>query len=224
MNRPPPNSPVIAFFDFDNTLICDDSQGLEIRYLMRQRRIRPVDVLRIGVIHWLYKHHQVSSDRIVRACVRIYRGLSPEDVREQTAGFHKAEIRPRYVPAVHHSMAEHVSQGHVCVILSASVPHLLEPAAKELGVDHMICTRLEIDTKGKFTGRPDGPVCLGAEKTMQAKALAHRLGSDLSTAWAYTDHHADTAFLSAVGNPVAVNPTPRLRKTAEKTSWDIMDC
>lgn len=222
MNRPPPNSPVIAFFDFDNTLIRDDSQGLEIRDLMRRRRIGPVDVLRIGVIHWLYKHHRVSSDRIVRACVRIYRDLSPEDVRKQTATFHETEIRPRYVPAVRHRLADHQRQGHVCVILSASVPHLLEPAAKELGVDHLICSRLETNHQGLYTGKPDGPVCLGAEKTLQARALAQRIGSDLTDAWAYTDHHADTPFLWAVGNPVAVNPTPRLRRTAEKAGWTII--
>ena len=223
MSRPRPNGPVIAFFDFDNTLIGDDTQGLEIRYLMRRRRVGPVDLLRIGAIHWLYKRHLLSSDRIVRACVRIYRGLGPEEVVNQTAGFHEAEIRPRYVPAVHRRLAEHHRLGHICVILSASVPHLLEPAARDLGVDHLICTRLETDRQGLYTGKPDGPVCVGTEKTSQAQALARRLGSDLTIAWAYTDHHADTAFLGAVGNPVAVNPTPRLRTTAEKAGWTIMD-
>ena len=152
MNRQPPKGPVIAFFDFDNTLIGDDSQGLEIRYRMRRRRIRPVDVIRIGVTHWLYRHHWVSSDQIVRACIRIYRGLSPEAVEKQTATFHQTEIRPLYVPAMGRRITEHRRQGHVCVLLSASVPHLLEPAAREIGFDHLICTRLEIDTAGRFTG------------------------------------------------------------------------
>ena len=153
MNRPPPNGPAIAFFDFDNTVIRDDSQYLEIRYLMRRHRIRLADVIRIGVAHWLYRRQWVSSDQIVRACIRIYRDLSPEAVENQTAAFHQTEIRPRYVPAMGRRIAEHRHQGHVCVLLSASVPHLLEPAAREIGFDHLICTRLESDTAGRFTGR-----------------------------------------------------------------------
>lgn len=219
---PSPHRPIIAFFDFDNTLIDEDSQGLEIGFLMKRRRIPPLDLVRIGLHHWLYRRHRISSERMVRACVRIYRGLSPEALGQRTAGFHQRRIRPRYVPAVRHRFFRHLRDGHVCVIISASVPHLLRPAVQELGAHHLICTRLETDAAGKLTGRPHGPVCVGAEKTRQALELADGLGTNLSRAWAYSDHHADLDFLSAVGHPVAVNPSPELKKIARKNRWETL--
>lgn len=214
--------PIIAFFDFDNTLIHDDSQGLEIGFLMDRRKIRLLDLVRIGLHHWLFKRHLASSEQMVRTCIRIYRSLSPEALGLQTAGFHQECIRPRYAPAVRQRFARHLEDGHVCVIISASVPHLLRPAAQELGAHHLICTRLETDGAGKFTGRPRGPVCVGAEKTQQALELAAEHGTDLSRAWAYSDHHADLDFLCAVGRPVAVTPTPHLRRIANRKRWPIL--
>jgi HAD superfamily hydrolase (TIGR01490 family) len=223
MSPATPKAPVIAFFDFDNTIISDDSQGLEIRYLMRQGKIRPADLVRIVVAHWLFKRHLITSRQMVRACVRIYKGRRPETVRERTAGLHETIIRPLYVSATRRRLAEHRRRGHACVILSASVPHLIEKAAEDLGIGHLVCTRLAMDDAGRFTGRPEGPVCVGAEKTRRARKLAAGLGTDLDSAWAYTDHHADTAFLRAVGHPVAVRPTRQLRRIALENGWPIVN-
>ena len=214
--------PILSFFDFDHTLISDDSQGMEIRTLLGKKQLRPRDLVRIALVHQLYKHHLVSSAAMVRACIRIYEGHTPREIAERNRGFHRNSIRPRYVPALCRRLAGHRQRAHICVILSASVAHLMEPAAEELGVDHLICTRLETDAAGKFTGRALGPVCVGTEKTRRAKELAKSLGADLSQAWAYSDHHADLLFLSAVGHPVAVNPTPRLDKAARKKNWEIL--
>ena len=214
---------VMAFFDFDNTLIRGDSQALEIGYLMRRRQLRSPDLLRLGLTHWLYRRRLASSEQMVRACIRIYRGLSIQDVRDRTAGFHETVIRPLYLPQMRRRLDAHRRQGHACVLVSASVPHLLEPAAAELGIDCLICTRLESGAAGRLTGRPKGPVCVGAVKSIQAGNLALRQGADLADAWAYSDHDADAAFLAAVGHPVAVNPTPRLRKTAHEAGWPVMN-
>jgi len=39
----------------------------------------------------------------------------------------------------------------------------------------------------------------------------------------YTDSFSDVPVLEAVGQPVAVNPDPRLRRRANKRGWRIVD-
>jgi len=116
----------------------------------------------------------------------------------------------------------HRKRGHLPVILSASLYHLIKPLATELGIVHILCTELEVDSGGLFTGRAAGPVCVGQYKADQAVRLAHRLNVDLAASYVYSDHHADMQLFTAVGHPVAVSPTPRLRWTALRRNWKII--
>jgi hypothetical protein len=45
---------------------------------------------------------------------------------------------------------------------------------------------------------------------------------DLSDCWGYADSHYDTAFLAALGHPVAVNPDRRLRAAALSRQWPVL--
>ena len=107
------------------------------------------------------------------------------------------------------------------VILSASLRHLIEPLAADLGITHILSTELEVDDRGLFTGYAAGPVCVGQYKADQAARLAQKLNIDLAASYVYSDHHADMQLLNAVGHPVAVSPTPRLRETAQRRHWKI---
>jgi hypothetical protein len=46
---------------------------------------------------------------------------------------------------------------------------------------------------------------------------------DLALCAAYSDSANDIPMLTAVGNPTAVNPDPRLRKYARDHDWAIVD-
>ena len=73
-----------------------------------------------------------------------------------------------------------------------------------------------------LTGKTIGPVCIGEEKKVFMEQIAEKYDIDLQTSFAYSDHHADVPFLKAVGHPVAVCPTRRLRSTCMKNNWDIL--
>jgi hypothetical protein len=45
---------------------------------------------------------------------------------------------------------------------------------------------------------------------------------NLSDCWGYADSHYDTAFLAALGHPVAVNPDRRLRAAATNRQWPVI--
>jgi len=213
---------VAAFFDFDHTLIHGDSQGLEIEYLFRNGYLSPGRLVPIVIANFFFKRHLVRADQIVRVCLRIYRGRPIGQPKAWAPDLYATEIRPRLSDAMTTLVQTHRQAGHLPVILSASLRHLIEPAAGELGIQHVLCTRLESDAQGRYTGRTEGPVCVGRHKVRQAVRLAERLGVDLAASYGYTDHHADRQLLAAVGHPVAVSPTPRLRRCARQQNWRII--
>ena len=107
------------------------------------------------------------------------------------------------------------------ILVTATTEHLIRPVKEFLKPDYVICTELETDGSGRFTGRPAGSVCIGVEKVRLVHALAEKRNIDLRASYAYSDHHADIPFLECTGNPAAVNPTGRLMRTAKKRGWPV---
>ena len=56
-----------------------------------------------------------------------------------------------------------------------------------------------------------------------AQREATATGISLRDAVFYTDSYSDLTVLEAVGEAVAVNPDPRLRRLAVKRGWRVVD-
>ena len=84
-----------------------------------------------------------------------------------------------------------------------------------------MCTELELDAAGRFTGRPIDPLCYGVGKLERAKGLAERQGFELSEATFYSDSITDLPLLEVVRHPHVVNPDARLRRVARQRGWPI---
>ena len=80
-------------------------------------------------------------------------------------------------------------------------------------------SRAEVED-GLYTGRLARRL-LGAEKAVGLAELADAESIDLGGSTAYSDSHADLAFLESVGTPVAVNPDRELRRIAESRGWAV---
>jgi phosphoserine phosphatase len=63
----------------------------------------------------------------------------------------------------------------------------------------------------------------GDRKASAIESFVEANNFDLKTAWAYGDHSSDQPLLSMVGHPVAVNPTPALRRIAQRNQWPVLD-
>ena len=118
-------------------------------------------------------------------------------------------------------MDVHRSKGHMIVIVSGTTEHILKPFQRVFAPDSVVCTRLETNSDGICTGRVLGQSCLGEEKRRVVEMSALEFNIDLDLSYAYSDHHSDIPFLTAVGNPVAVNPNEKLKKYAVKANWSI---
>jgi phosphoserine phosphatase len=105
-------------------------------------------------------------------------------------------------------------------IVTGTTPYAAGPVARELGIDHIVCTRLEV-TAGLFTGKVHKPLAYGDGKVVLTEQLAAQLGFAIADAAFYTDSITDLPLLERVRQPVAVNPDPRLRRIAAKRGWPI---
>jgi phosphoserine phosphatase len=90
-------------------------------------------------------------------------------------------------------------------------------------MDFCLCTELEVDQHGLYTGKTIGPPCFGKNKVMFAKSLCDKLSITLESCTFYSDSASDLPLLNLVGSPVAVNPDPHLRARAQMKKWPIVD-
>ncbi len=61
----------------------------------------------------------------------------------------------------------------------------------------------------------------GERKTIILKALAQKLSIDFTQSIVFANHHSDYHHMLLFGEAVAVNPTARLKKFAQKHHWKI---
>src|ERR1700676_1957015 len=107
------------------------------------------------------------------------------------------------------------------VLVTGSPDFIVAPLAKHLGIADFAANRF-VFSRGRATGRLAEPVMAGDEKTVWGAGDAASHEMDLSDCWGYADSHYDTAFLAALGHPVAVNPDRRLRAAALSRQWPVL--
>lgn len=112
-------------------------------------------------------------------------------------------------------------QGHVLVLVSDNIDTIIEPVARHLGIEHVLCNRLEL-RRGRATGRLADPV-IGAHADISGlRAWCREREIDLDRSAAYGHTGTDATLLSAVGLPCAVDPDRTLRRVARDLAWPIV--
>lgn len=115
----------------------------------------------------------------------------------------------------------HLAMGHTVAIISAATPYQVNPVARDLGIVHVMCTRMEVK-KGKFTGAIVEPACWGEGKAKAAIDLASKYDLDMSKCHFYTDSAEDLPLMEIVGHPHPINPDEELSKLSYENDWNIV--
>ncbi|MEF3194270.1 MAG: HAD-IB family hydrolase [Halothiobacillaceae bacterium] len=187
----------IAFFDFDGTLIRGDSLFL----FLQQVRGTPRFVLDlIATSPWLgaYALRLVANDRAKEALLKqTLAGLPLDYLKEHGKRFAKQVIpkllRAEIMDRLHH----HQAQGHMCVLVSASLDLYLDPWGAANGFEYRLTSKLAMDDKGRTTGKLHGANCFGQEKVNRILDLLHRTGTPSRT-YGYSDSTSDLPMLKLV--------------------------
>lgn len=210
---------IAAVFDVDRTLLPDTTaERLFLSYLIQERVIGLRALLE--TVRFTMVEGRSSPIRATRRNRPYFRGTSVEQINALGARCFEERIRPRLSRVGIERVRRHQQEGHQPVLLSGSIPQIIGPMAVELGIEHVICSRLE-ERGNRFTGRLVGPHPYGGGKVLLIQRFAADFKIELRRSFCYADHHSDESVLSLFGHPVCINPNERLRLIAQRLGWTV---
>ena len=216
----PSGSKVGALFDLDQTLLAGFSATSFLRERVASGNVSPRELAATFYGALAFGMGRTGFSGFMAAMTAAYRGLEEsvlEEIGEETFVKHLAR---QIYPESRALVEAHQAAGHTVAIISAATRYQAEPMARDLGIDHVICTQLEVE-EGVFTGGVVRPTCHGEGKLIAAQALAEREGLDLSQSYFYTDSADDLPLLEEVGRPRPTNPDRKLAQIAKERLWPV---
>jgi HAD superfamily hydrolase (TIGR01490 family) len=211
---------VAALFDFDSTIVRGDSIIPFTKFLIHPRFPKPLQTAYLGWSVLLHRARINTNDEVKRVFARQFSGHKIEEVESLCRLFCETILSTLVYPQARERINRHRAQRHLVILMSASVTAYLEMFGKELGADLIIGTVLE-QQNGVYTGRLATSNCIKEEKIHRLRAIPDFRQINLSQSYAYSDHIYDLPMLAMVGNPVLINPEPRLLDVGRQRQWPI---
>lgn len=209
-----------AFFDLDRTLIKGFSakEFFQTRLLSGRMSAKEIIAQFNGALVYTIGNRNFAGLAAISA--KGVQGVREQvfiDVGEEVYEKHLAKA---IYPESRALVSAHLAMGHTVAIISAATPYQVNPIARDLDIEHIMCTRMEV-ANGKFTGAMIEPTCWGEGKAIAARELAEKLDIDFSKSHFYTDSVEDLPLLELVGHPHPINPDKELSALAFKNDWPI---
>ncbi len=216
----PAGPQVAAVFDFDGTLI----QGYSVlAFLAAQLRQRQIGLAELGRAARSLLEGLAGTDdqrELLQRGIAQWRGHRLGAMLELGQLVFERELDGSIYPEMRATIDAHRRMGHTLLIASSATSFQVEPAARALGIDTVLCTRLE-HADGVLTGRIEGPLLWGPGKARAVRDLAASRGLDLARSYFYADGDEDEALMHLVGSPRPVNPRPQLERVALRRGWPV---
>jgi HAD superfamily hydrolase (TIGR01490 family) len=210
-----------ALFDMDRTLVRRDTAALYTRYRRDIGEATWRDTLRVGWWALQYTLGVIDAPRVAARALESFRGREESWLISSCEQWFETYVLPHVCAEGRNTVLRHQQAGDLVIIVTAATPYAALPLARELGIDHVVCTELEVDAGGCFTGGLRQPLCYGRGKIELTRRLAAERGFRLEDATFYSDSITDLPLLESVETPVAVNPDGRLRRIAQQRRWRI---
>jgi putative phosphoserine phosphatase/1-acylglycerol-3-phosphate O-acyltransferase len=207
-----------AFFDFDGTIIATHSVRDMFLERLKNGEISSQELFDLGDMVTRYLLNVSGFEAALASAVRNLKGMPERELVALGETVTREHLAAEIYPEVRAMIAEHEQQGHTVVIVSSATRYQIEPVARMLGVEHILCTELELED-GCFTGRVKGDPCFGENKLLAAKDFAARQRVKLDKSYFYTNGIEDLPLLEAVGHPVTINPDRKLAAVVRENGW-----
>jgi putative phosphoserine phosphatase/1-acylglycerol-3-phosphate O-acyltransferase len=216
----PPGPRVAAVFDFDGTLIAGYSVTEFLKDRLKRRDVDAAVAARALSLTFDALTGAAGNRELILRGLREFRGQANEDVERLGERIFRESIAKNVYPEMKAVVEAHRRRGHTLVIATSATHYQVAPIAKALGIEHVICTRLE-QKDGRLTGRPQGHVLWGKYKAEAVRDLAAGLGCELKQSWFYADGDEDQALMHLVGHPRPTNAQEGLAKIAARRGWPV---
>ena len=216
-----PDGPQIgAFFDFDGTVISGYSAFAFIEEQIRRGHLSPRELVELFGAMASFGMGNMGFSAMMLATTQFLRGIREDSYAAFGQELFESHIARSIYPESRALVHAHIRKGHTVAIISSATPYQVEPAARDLDIEHVLCTRLQVE-KGMFTGAVVRPTCFGPGKVTAAESLVDQFGVDLGQSFFYSDSDDDIQLLERVGNPRPLNPNNKLLAIAERRGWPV---
>lgn len=213
-----PGPGTIAFFDFDGTIIFGFSIASMFLERVSSGQLAPGEAFRqffdlLG--------HGVSGTAysiLLHEAAESLTGVAEREFVELGEAVFDKHLAGAIYPESRALIRAHQRQGHTVVIVSSASRYQIEPVARELGIEHVLCNHFEV-INDEFTGEVCEPMVFAEGKRDVADEFATQRGADLQRAFFYSDGFEDLPLLEAVGFPRPLNPDGRLAEAARFRNW-----
>lgn len=210
-----------AFFDLDRTLIDGFSAKDFVKTRLMSGKFSSQELVSQFAGALTYATGTGNFASMAALSAKGVQGISEQVFLEVGEEVYQKSLAHAIFPESRALVAAHFAMGHTVAIISAATPYQVEPIARDLCVDIVRCTRMEVEG-GHFTGKIIEPACWGEGKAAAGRELAETYQLDLQKSFFYTDSAEDLALLDIVGKPRPVNPDTRLAALAFQRDWPVL--
>ncbi|MBU6281529.1 HAD-IB family hydrolase [bacterium] len=218
IDESPPGPSTAAFFDLDRTLIAGFSAFNFVYDGIRSGRLGGPAIVEMLAAAASFQLGTIGFSSFLTGTARTLRGLSEAEFSAIGQNVFEGELAAEIYPEARAIVDAHRRRGHQVCVVSSATPYQVDPIARELGIEHVMASRLEV-RDGLLTGEVVSPTCYGEGKAFYARRFAESHGVDLSKSFFYTDSHEDLPLLDVVGKPRPVNPNKKLAEIAARRGW-----
>ncbi|PRY01019.1 HAD family hydrolase [Allonocardiopsis opalescens] len=213
-----------AFFDVDETVISAKSMFDFLRFWLARNGDQGDEYnATAGRLRDLAHNGGMPRSEVNRSYYRLFAGVPMAELAEAGREWYD-QYRTGPAAFVESSLAAirtHREEGDTIVLVSGSFRGCLEPIARDVSADIILCTEPIVGADGLLTGEVHRPM-IGPAKADAVQETIERLDLDPAVCFAYGDHSTDLEMLSRVGNPAVVGEDPVLLDHAARNGWPVL--
>tara|TARA_B100001059_G_scaffold87919_1_gene86315 strand:- start:6251 stop:7936 length:1686 start_codon:yes stop_codon:yes gene_type:complete len=211
-----------AIFDFDGTIISGYSATAFLKDQIARGEISPADLVQLTQAATRFGLGSLGFSALMTVHAQYLAGRSESEYIANSERLFRRAIAKLIYPEARQLIEAHRAAGHSIAIISSATPYQVMPAAKDLEIEDVYATDLEV-VDGQFTGGVIKPTCFGVGKVDAAERFAEKRDSSLENCFFYSDSTDDIELLEAASRPVVLNGSRELRLIARDKGWSIAD-
>ena len=190
--------PVLAVFDFDGTLTKKDTFMPFIKYVVGNFKyyfgLLILSPVLIGYILRIVPNN-IAKEKFM---IHYFCGFEVEELKNKAQDYAERKLISQLRPDAIQKLNWHQSQGHLIILISASLEIYLKPLIEILNIQRVLGTRFEV-LDGYLTGKIYGSNCYGKEKVNRLKDSFGSFND--YEIYCYGDSNGDVDLLSLADYP-----------------------
>ena len=137
----PEGPQIAAFFDFDGTIIHGYSATTYLREQIKRGDIGPRQLSSLSNTMLQFGLGNIGFSAMLTLASQYLKGIQEAEYLEFAEALYIKHIAKLIYPESRALIEAHIKKGHTVALISAATPYQLIPAARELGIEHLRCSK-----------------------------------------------------------------------------------